>query len=87
VSNTLSESQQKQINDIIRKFLEDKNLQFEPSSTFEELGCDSLDFVAITMELEDIFGIAMNTSELDKVKSVNDLYDYMAIYHATRFQT
>ena len=86
MSNTLNEVQQNQINDIIRRHLEDPHLQFEPSRTFEELGCDSLDFAEITMALEDELDIEMMTEDLDKVTTVSELYEYMATRHATTFQ-
>ena len=87
MSYTLNEAQQNQINDIIRRHLEDPALQFEPSRTFEELGCDSLDFAEIAMVLEDELGIEMKTEDLDKVTTVSELYEYMEYHHASTFQT
>ena len=87
MSYTLNEAQQNQINDIIRRHLEDPQLQFEPSRTFDELGCDSLDFVEIIMALEDALDIEMFTPDLDKVHTVDDLYNYMAVHHIAAFKS
>lgn len=45
------------------------------TTTFEELGADSLDVVEVMMELEDVFGIEIATSEIGA--SVEDLVAYI----------
>ena len=45
------------------------------TTTFEDLGVDSLDAVEIMMELEDEFGVEVKAEEAGK--SVKELADYL----------
>lgn len=43
------------------------------SRLVEDLGCDSLDRVQLSMDVEDEFGIEIPYEDVDKVKTVGDL--------------
>lgn len=43
----------------------------------EDLGCDSLDVVELTMALEDEFGIEIPDESVLKVVTVQDVFDYL----------
>ncbi|MCL2456241.1 MAG: phosphopantetheine-binding protein [Defluviitaleaceae bacterium] len=62
-----------QLTAVLRNYKSDDSLVVEESTTFEELGLDSLDTVQLVMELEDEFGV---TIELDKsMKNVGALIE------------
>lgn len=49
-----------------------------PDSRFaEDLNADSLDIVELTMELEENFGIEIPDEDVDRLKTVNDVIDYI----------
>ena len=43
----------------------------------KDLGADSLDIVELMMALEDEYGITLPESEVEKVKTVQDIVDMM----------
>ena len=48
------------------------------SSRFvEDLGADSLDVVEMIMEFEDEFGIALPDEEVSKMKTIEDIVNYI----------
>ena len=47
------------------------------SSFVGDLGADSLDFVELVMAIETEFGISIDEEETEKVKTVQDLIDYL----------
>lgn len=52
--------------------------KIEISSTFEEdLGIDSLDIFEIVMELEEEFELEIPTEDLENMKKVEDLVNYI----------
>jgi acyl carrier protein len=70
---TVEETLQRLISKISRK----KNVVLTPSSTFRELGVDSLDVVQILVSLEDIFGIDLVDAEMKSINSMKDFIDYV----------
>lgn len=49
-----------------------------PTSTFEEdLGFDSLDDIEFTMAIEEEFGIEIPDEDIEKLKTVQDVLDYL----------
>ena len=48
------------------------------SRLFEDLGCDSLDFVELIMAIEDEFNLEVMDEEANEVRSVRDCYDLVA---------
>lgn len=67
----------------IRQFIVEQ-LQVEedevtPGSRFvDDLGADSLDVVEIVMVLEEAFDIQIADEDAEKIKTVQDAYDYIA---------
>lgn len=47
------------------------------SSTFQDLGADSLDMVQMVMKLEEQFGIEINDEEAEKLTTVADVVSYV----------
>jgi len=43
----------------------------------DDLGADSLDIVEMVMAMEDIFGIEIADEELEKIRVVRDVADYL----------
>ena len=43
----------------------------------EDLGADSLDIVEMVMSMEDIFGIEIADEDLEKIRYVKDVVDYL----------
>lgn len=60
---------------VIAEHLEVEESTINESTTFADLGVDSLDAVEIMMELEDEFGIEIKAEEAGK--SVKELTDYI----------
>jgi acyl carrier protein len=48
------------------------------SDFLDDLGCDSLDMVELTMAFEEQFGIEIPDHEADKVAKVGDAYDMLS---------
>ena len=46
-------------------------------STLQDLGADSLDLVEIIMQLEEQFGIEIDDEKAEKLKSMNDVVEYV----------
>ncbi len=46
-------------------------------TTLEDLGADSLDMVEVIMAIEDEFDVQIKDEDLETLKSVSDLIDYI----------
>ena len=68
-----------QLTKVLKNYKSDDNLQVEISTTFEELGLDSLDTVQLVMEIEDEFGV---TIEMDK--SMQDVGALIEVIRAAK---
>jgi len=51
-----------QLTQILRNYKEDQELEVKESSTFEELGLDSLDTVQLLMDIEDEIGVSVEVN-------------------------
>jgi acyl carrier protein len=49
------------------------------SSVIDDLGADSLDIVELVMALEEEFDLEIPDEEAEKITSVQNIFDYMAI--------
>ncbi len=71
----------KQLFDKIKKvtstILEIDKEKIKLESSFNELGADDLDVVEIVMELEDFYKISIPDPDLEKFKSIKELFDYL----------
>lgn len=47
-------------------------------TTLEDLGADSLDLVEVIMAIEDEFDVQIKDEDLDSLKSVGDLINYIS---------
>lgn len=50
------------------------------SEVIKDLGADSLDVVELMMTLENTYGITLSESDVEGVKTVQDIVDMMANY-------
>ena len=64
---------------IIAEQLKIKPEEIKPDSKFiDDLGADSLDAVEIVMGIEERFNVEISDEEIDKIKIVKDIVDYLA---------
>ena len=76
MTNTLTETEITKVQDIVMEQLEIKREQVTPEALIvEDLGADSLDVMEISMKLEETFGFTIDDDQLEKVKSMDDLYE------------
>lgn len=47
------------------------------STTFEDIDADSLDVVELVMALEEEFGLEIADEEVEKIKAVGDIVNYI----------
>lgn len=66
---------------IIAEILNISPDDIKPTSSFEQLGADSLDRLEIVMKLEEVFGIDISDDQEATIKSVQDAADTL---HAMR---
>jgi acyl carrier protein len=49
-----------------------------PEASFiDDLGADSLDLVELIMEMEETFDVQIADNELEKIRSIKDVLDYL----------
>ncbi len=67
-----------QVKQILRESLDVTDDQLMPNADlFQDLGADSLDATQITMELEETFGIEIPDDDVQKIRTVQQLIDYV----------
>ena len=72
-------SSEKRVREIVAEQLDkDINDVKGESSFIEDLGADSLDIVELVMKMEEEFGIEIPDEEAEKIKTVNDVVQYIA---------
>lgn len=49
----------------------------EETTFSDDLNADSLDLFEMVMELEDKFGVKIPTEDLEKIKAIGDVRDYI----------
>ncbi|MCL1926897.1 MAG: acyl carrier protein [Syntrophorhabdaceae bacterium] len=70
---------EKRVREIVAEQLDkDINDVKSESSFIEDLGADSLDIVELVMKMEEEFGIEIPDEEAEKIKTVNDVVQYIA---------
>ncbi len=47
------------------------------ASFIDDLGADSLDLVELIMEMEEKFGVEIADEELEKIKTIKDVVDFL----------
>jgi acyl carrier protein len=48
------------------------------ASFIDDLGADSLDLVELIMEMEEKFGVEIADEELEKIRTIKDVIDFLA---------
>ena len=61
--------------DIVAKVLHSDKATITGSSTFEQLGADSLATLEIIMKLEEVFGIEISDDDAQKMKTIDNAVD------------
>ena len=50
----------------------------KPEASFiDDLGADSLDLVELIMEMEEAFGVEIADEELEKIRTIKDVIDFL----------
>lgn len=47
------------------------------ASFIDDLGADSLDLVELIMEMEEVFGMEIADEELEKIRTIKDVIDFL----------
>lgn len=64
---------------IIAEQLNVEESTITPESNFkEDLGADSLDLFELVMALEEEFGVSIPSEDLENIKTVNDVMEYLS---------
>ncbi|GHM58104.1 MAG: acyl carrier protein [Candidatus Mesenet longicola] len=75
--DAMNESIESRVKEIIsNQFKKDIN-QLSASSTFNDLGADSLDTVEVIMAVEDAFGISISDDDAQKMQNLGDIVKYI----------
>jgi acyl carrier protein len=76
MTNTLTESELTKVQNIVVEQLDIKHEQLIPEALIvEDLCADSLDVMEISMKLEETFGFTIDDEKLERVKTMDDLYE------------
>ena len=62
---------------IVAEELKTDKSSIKPTSTFKDLGADSLDMVQIIMRLEEQFGIEIKDEDAEKMEVFDDAVNYV----------
>jgi acyl carrier protein len=69
---------EQRVREIVAEQLErDVNEVTNAASFIDDLGADSLDIVELVMKMEEEFGIEIPDEEAEKIKTVNDVIQYI----------
>jgi len=74
-------SVEQRVREIVAEQLErDVNEVTNSASFIDDLGADSLDIVELVMKMEEEFGIEIPDEEAEKIKTVNDVVQYITTH-------
>ena len=72
---------EQRVREIVAEQLErDVNEVTNTASFIDDLGADSLDVVELVMKMEEEFGIEIPDEEAEKIKTVNDVIQYITTH-------
>ena len=72
---------EQRVREIVAEQLErDVNEVTNAASLIDDLGADSLDIVEMVMKMEEEFGIEIPDEEAEKIKTVNDVIQYITTH-------
>lgn len=67
------------VNKIMREHLGIEEEKITPGANFiDDLGCDSLDIIELTMAFEEEFNVEIADSETDDIQTVQQAYDLLS---------
>ena len=74
-------SVEQRVREIVAEQLERDVKEVTNTASFiEDLGADSLDIVEMVMKMEEEFGIEIPDEEAEKIKTVNDVIQYITTH-------
>lgn len=62
---------------VVAKILRKENVVLTPTTTFKELGADSLDVVQVMVAIEEAFDIELVDEELKSINNMGGFIDYV----------
>ena len=65
------------VKEIVAEGLDVNAADLTEETTFESLGADSLDLMDMVMTFEDEFGVEIESDELEKMSTVQDVMTYI----------
>ena len=65
------------LREIATRILRKEDIKFSPTTTFKDLGADSLDIVQILVALEETFDIELPDEELKELNNTGEFLDYV----------
>jgi len=68
---------EEKVRQIVVKVVRKQDTDFTPTSTFKDLGADSLDIVQVLVAIEDAFEIEMVDEELKEITNMEGLVAYV----------
>jgi acyl carrier protein len=69
---------EEKIKEVIVEQLDITEEECVPDASFiDDLGADSLDIVELIMAMEDHFGLEISDEDLEKIRTVKDITDYI----------
>jgi len=72
---------EQRVREIVAEQLErDVNEVTKTASLIDDLGADSLDVVELVMKMEEEFGIEIPDEDAEKIKTVNDVVQYITTH-------
>jgi acyl carrier protein len=72
---------EQRVREIVAEQLErDVNEVTNTASLIDDLGADSLDVVELVMKMEEEFGIEIPDEDAEKIKTVNDVVQYITTH-------
>jgi acyl carrier protein len=74
---SMSAEQTKIVNIIANQLGVDKEMVTGGANIVDDLGADSLDVVELVMALEEAFDTEIPDEEAEKIRTVQDIFDYM----------
>jgi len=71
-------SSEERVAKILLEFLDVTEKEIIPSASIvDDLGADSLEVIELIMDLEEKFSLEIEDKEAEKLKTVQDIYDYV----------
>ena len=69
--------EEKVINLVMEQLDVTKEVCVLEASFIDDLGADSLDLVELIMEMEEVFGVEIADEELEKIRTIKDIIEFL----------